>query len=60
MNTTNNLKINIMKVKKGIICNMKSSIEAEVHVGSGFCKRCEFFNGICSTDKMCISCLNFK
>lgn len=49
-----------MKVKKGIICNTKSSVETEVHTGSGFCKRCKFFNGVCSTDKTYISCLNFK
>jgi hypothetical protein len=44
------------KVKKGTICSL-SNIESEIHANSGFCKRCEYFNGVCSTDKNYISCL---
>ena len=45
------------KVKIGIICPL-SNAESEIHAGSGFCKRCKYFNGVCATDKTCISCLN--
>lgn len=45
------------KVKIGIICPL-SNVESEIHAGSGFCKRCKYFNGVCATDKTCISCLN--
>lgn len=46
-----------MKVKIGTICKL-STIEHEIHVGSGYCKqRRKYFNGVCSTDKKCVSCL---
>lgn len=45
-----------MKIEIGTLCSMKSNSESEVYTGSGYCKRCERFNGVCSTDKKYISC----
>ena len=47
-----------MKIKIGEICQLSNN-ESEIHVGSGFCKRCKHFNGICTTDKSSISCLKY-
>ena len=44
------------KVKIGTVCSL-SNAESEIHVGSGFCKRCKNFNGVCATDKKYVSCL---
>ena len=44
------------KVKIGTICSL-SNAESEIHVGSGFSKRCKNFNGVCATDKKYVSCL---
>ena len=45
-----------MKIKIGKVCGL-SNKESEIHVGSAFCKKCRYFNGICETDKMQVSCL---
>ena len=45
-----------MKVKIGKICGL-SNKEREIHIGSGYCKSCHYFNGVCETDASYISCL---
>lgn len=46
------------KIKIGTICSL-SNAESEIHAGSGFCKRCKHFNGVCATDKNYVSCLKY-
>lgn len=37
------------------LCKFRSDKETEVYVGSAFCKRCRYFNGM--INKKTISCL---
>lgn len=37
------------------LCHVQSNNEREVYAGSGFCRRCKFYNGM--LEKKCISCL---
>ena len=39
----------------GAKCKIMSDISTDVYIGSGFCKRCRFFNGKVSKSE--ISCL---
>ena len=36
------------------LCNVQSNNERDVYAGSGFCRRCKYFNGM--LEKKCISC----
>lgn len=47
------------KLRKGTLCKL-SDKESQIYAGSGYCTRCKSFNGVCSTDKEYISCLNYK
>ncbi len=38
----------------GDICKLQSNTEREVHAGSGFCRRCECFNG--AIERKLMSC----
>ena len=44
-----------MKKPIKTICKYRSDRETEVYIGSGFCRRCPYFNGI--VNKKEISCL---
>ena len=39
----------------GEICKKQTTVETEVHRGSAFCRRCEYFNGI--LEGKAISCV---
>jgi hypothetical protein len=36
------------------LCHVQSNTERDVYAGSGFCRRCQYFNGM--LEKKCISC----
>ena len=38
------------------LCRVQSDNEREVYAGSGFCRRCKFFNGM--IERKVMSCLN--
>ena len=43
--------------KLGEICKKQSTTEREVHAGSGWCRRCELFNGM--IERKLMSCKDY-